>query len=112
MHAPTEVSQLDHTKAVEQVLRLDVPMNNVLRVDVSERLADLEDVARGLDFVIPALRLAFKVFVELTLGTILQDQVYPVIVVEEAVQLNHILVPQVALNFDLSAQLVRYVTLE
>ena len=62
-------------------------MNNVLRVDVSERLADLEDVARGLDFVIPALRLAFKVFVELTFGTVFEYEVYLLFVVEEAVKL-------------------------
>ena len=59
MHAPTEVGQFDHTQAVEQVLRLDVPVNNVLRMNVSERLADLEDVARSLYLVISALRLAF-----------------------------------------------------
>ena len=73
MHAPTKVGQLDYTQAVEQVLRLDIPVDDVLRMNVLERLADLKDVTSGLDFVIAAVWLAFEVLVELTLGTVLQD---------------------------------------
>lgn len=69
MHAPTEVGQLDRAEAIEKVLWLDVPMDDVLLVDVLERLDHLPDVVRS--FLLRVLLLCFQVFVEFTLGAVL-----------------------------------------
>ena len=54
MDTPAEISQLNHTKAVEKILWLDITVDNVLRVNVLERLADLEDVVSCLLLIVAA----------------------------------------------------------
>ena len=73
MYAPSKVCKLDRTKAVEQVLWLDVPVDYILRVDVLEGLAHLRDVVRRLGFRVARGWLTFQVFVELTLRAVLKD---------------------------------------
>ena len=104
MHAPTEVGQLDRAEAIEKVLWLDVPMDDVLLVDVLERLDHLPDVVRS--FLLRVLLLCFQVFVEFTLGAVLENQVDLIFVEEEAVELNNVRVSQMTLDLDLSPQLV------
>ena len=60
-------------------------MNDVLRVDVLEGLTDLKDVLSRLLLCVVFIRLSFEVFVELSIGAILQDEVYLVVIIEEAV---------------------------
>ena len=112
VHTPPEIGQLDHTQAIEKVLGLDVPMDDVLRVDVLERFAHLKDVVSCPLLVVAASWLALEVFVQFALRTVLQDQVDPIVVIEEAIQLHHVLMPQVALYLDLSTQLMRNRVLE
>lgn len=104
MHAPAKVCQLDSAEAIEQVLRLDIPVDNVLRVDVLESLDHLPDVVRCLLLRVALLRA--EVLVELPFWAVLEDEVDLVLVEEEAVELDDVGVAQMALDLDLSSQLV------
>ena len=67
-------------------------MNDVLRVDILKSLADLKDVAGSSLFSVTASGLRVLVLIELSFGTILEDQVDLICIVEESVQLNDVLV--------------------
>ena len=110
VHTPPEVSQLDRAQAVQQIFRLDVPVDYVLRVDVLQGLDHLPDVVCCLDLGVAAL--CPQIFVELTLRAILQDQVNLVVIEEEAVELNNVRVAQVALDLNLPPKLVLNATLQ
>ena len=77
-------------------------MNDVLRVDVLEGLADLKDVLSRLLLCVVFIRLSFEVFVELSIGAVFQDEVYLVVIIKEAIKLHDVLVAQMTLNLDLS----------
>ena len=86
MYAPPKVSQLDHTKTVEQVLWLYISVDNIFRVDVLECLANLQNVSCCFCFRVAAKRLVvFKVFVQFTLRAVLEDKVDLILVVKEAI---------------------------
>jgi len=112
VHTPAVVGELDNAEAVEQVLRLDIPMNDVLRVNVLQGLTYLENVAGRFLLRVMALRLRFQVLVQLALGAVLEDQIDLVIIEEESVELHHILVAQVAVNLHLSPQLMGYLRIQ
>lgn len=104
VHAPPEVGQLDlAVDADEDVLGLDVPVDDVLAVQVAQRARHLRDVLRGLP--LGEAVLAAQVLVELALAGELDDQEHALAVVEVAVQLQDVGVPQVALDLDLAAHL-------
>ena len=44
VYTPSKVSKFYRSETVQQVFRLDVPMNYITRVDILERLNDLQDV--------------------------------------------------------------------
>lgn len=91
MDAPAEVSKLDRAKGVEQVLWLDVPVDDILRVDIFERLDDLKNVIGRFFFRISLL--GSQVFVELSFRAVLEDEVDLVVIEEEAVKLDDMWVP-------------------
>ena len=71
MHTPTVVSELDDTKAVEQVFRLYVPVDDVLGVNVLQSLAHLIDIACSC--LLREVALFFQLLVQLALRAVLQD---------------------------------------
>ena len=71
MDTPPEISQLDHTKAVEQVLRLNVSVDYILGVNIFESLTDLKDVAGRFLLAVPLVGLILQVLVEFTFRAIL-----------------------------------------
>ena len=70
MYTPPEISQLDHTKAVEKVLRLNVSVDYILGVNIFESLTDLKDVAGRFLLAVPLVGLTLQVFVELTVRAV------------------------------------------
>lgn len=112
MHTPSKVTQLDCAKRVEEILRLDITMHDVFLVEILEGLNHLADVV-GTPFLSKVLvRLVLELLVEFTFGTVLQDQVNPFFIIEEAIHLENVLVSQMALDFNLSSQLVLYARFE
>lgn len=111
MNAPAIISEFDDAQAIEKVFWLDISMDNVLRVNILERLADLVNVPCGFFLGVVLIGLFLQVLVELALRTVLQDHINLVIIVEEAIELHDVLVVQVAVNFDFPAQLVSHVRL-
>ena len=81
-------------------------MDDVLRVDILHSLADLVNVVSCLGLRVLSIRLSLQFFVKLTLRAVLQNQVDLVFVVEEAIELDYILVAKMAVDLDLSPQLV------
>ena len=81
-------------------------MNDALCMDVLQGLDDLIDIACCLFLGVVAAWLRLEVFVEFSLGTVLQNEIDLVLVIEEAVQLHDVGVLQVALNLNLASQLV------
>lgn len=73
MHTPAVVCELNYAQAVQKILRLDVPMDDILRMNVFEGLADLVDVTSGFLLGIVAVLRRLELFVQLTLGTVFQD---------------------------------------
>ena len=63
-------------------------------------------------FRISTIGLSLKVFVELALGTILEDEIYFLFIMKKAIKLNDIFVTKMTLNLNLSSQLVRNLTLD
>ncbi len=53
MHTPAKVCQFYNSQTVEEILRFDIPMNNVLAVDVLERLANLMYVVSCQRLLVP-----------------------------------------------------------
>ena len=75
-------------------------MDYILTVDVLEGVAHLKNIiGRQWLWVFTD---CFQGFVELTIVTVLQDQVDLLIIVEEAIELHNVLMSQVALDFNLT----------
>lgn len=105
VHAPPEIGNLDlPVDAHEDILGLDIPMDNVLAVEVAQRRSHLRNVLRGLPLGEPVL--AAQVLVQLALAGELEDQKDALAVVEVAVQLEDVGVSQVALDLNLAANLL------
>ena len=105
VHGPAEVGELDHVVLAEQyVLGLEIAVDDVQAVQVLHRPDHLAHVARSPPLVEPARLL--EVAVELPPGRVLEDDVDPPVVEEEAVHPEDVLVPQVGVDLDLPPQLV------
>lgn len=105
MDAPAEVGDLDlAVDAHEDVLGLDVPVDDVLAVQVAQGAGHLGDVLRGLP--LGEAVLAAQVLVQLALGGELEDQEDALAVVEVPEELQDVGVPQVALDLDLAPHLL------
>lgn len=110
MDRPAEVGDLEVVvEADEEVLRLDVPVDDVLAVAVEQRAGQLRDKCGrcALVKVLPVL----EDLVELPLGGIFEDEVDTGVIVEVAEEAEDVGVPQVGLDLNLSAQLVLHVGL-
>lgn len=91
---PAEVADLDlAVNTDEDVLRFDVPVHDVLLVEIFERRGHLGDVLRGFPLGEPLL--PPEVLVQLALPGELQDQEDPFTVVEMAEQSQDIRVSEV-----------------
>ena len=112
MYAPAKISKLDGTKAIQQILWLDITMNDVFRVDVLQCLAHLKNVASWLLLRERQHDLALQVLVELALWTVLQDQIDLILVKEKAIKLHDIWMSQMALDLNFPKQLVHHSFLE
>lgn len=105
MHAPAEIRYLDLAMDAHQyILGLDIAMDDVLAVEVAQRVCHLRDILRRLPLRKP--RFLAEVLVQLSAAGKLEDQEDPVGVVEVAVELEDVGVPQVALDLDLALHLL------
>ena len=87
----------------QDVLRLDVPMDDVVVVHEVKGVADLLNDPSDLLFLKATFLL--QLVIEVASWTVLQHQVEVLLVVEESVQLSYIWMLQVALDLDLTCQL-------
>mmetsp|Transcript_21606 Transcript_21606/g.44583 ORF Transcript_21606/g.44583 Transcript_21606/m.44583 type:complete len:271 (-) Transcript_21606:618-1430(-) len=105
VHTPPEIRNLDIVVRPEkQILRLDIPVNDVLRMAVTKRLTEIANELGRRPLRKPPL--GSEPLVQLSARTVLQNQIDVLIVVEIAVHPQDVLVPQMRLDFDLAAQLV------
>lgn len=104
MHAPPEIGNLElAVDADEDVFGLDVPVDNVLAVQITQGRRHLGNVLGSLPFreaVLPA-----QVLVQFPLAGELENQKHALIVVEVAKHLQDIGMTEVALNLNLAADL-------
>lgn len=102
--APSKIPNLELSiDPKEQVFRFDVPMDNVLVMEIHQRVRHLVDVPRT-----PSLReraVLAQLLVELAFARKLEHEKDPLLVVEVAVQSEHIRVSQVLLYLDLPPDL-------
>lgn len=104
MHAPSEIRNLELTMDTDEyVLRFDIPMNHMFPVQELQRRRHLGNIRRGLPFWEPSF--ATKMFIQLPRFSKFQNQEYPLAVVEMAVKLEDVGVPEVALDFNFSLDL-------
>lgn len=104
MDAPAEIRDLDLAVDADQdVLRLDIPVDNMLAVQVSQRGSHLGNVLGGLPLG-EAVRAA-KMLIQLALAGELQDQKDTLAVVEVAEHLQDARMAQVALDLNLTTDL-------
>lgn len=98
VHCPPEVADLHHLLVHEDVLRLDVPVDDVLLVHVLDCLGDLlNDLP---DFLLTVCSLPFlKVFKQIVAQAGLQQEVHILVVHEEVVEAHDVGVVEVALDF-------------
>ena len=102
---PAEVGDLDLAlRPDEEVLRLDVAVDDVLRVAVGQGLAEVGDVPGRGALGEPAAVGQF--LVQLASGTVLEDEVDALLVEEVAEHPEDVAVAQVGLDLDLAAELM------
>jgi hypothetical protein len=107
-----EIICVEAYQTVKQVLRLDISMDHVFGVEVLQGLAHLPDVVGSCRLLVPLIRLLLQVLVEFASRGVLKNQVYLLVVPEEAIHPENVLMPQVRLNLYLSAQLVLHIRFE
>lgn len=93
----------------DYVLRLDVPMSDVLTVQVVDPVEHIPQLVAGLRLLEGLLFPQHRV--ERAFLHVLQDQVHVLLVIEDAVELEDIGVAEVELHFDLHHQLVLHFVL-
>ena len=104
VHGPPEVRELEvAVQADENVLRLDVAVNDVLRVAVVDCVRHLNDVTR-CRLLVEALCVA-EHLEELAARGVLDDEVDARLVPEVSVEPDDVRVAEVGLDLDLAAQL-------
>lgn len=105
MHTPPKVPNLQLAiNPQQQILRLDIPMNHMLRMEVTQRIGHLVDIPRA-----PLLREASmlgELLVQLALPRKLEHEEYPLLVVKVTVQTQDVRVSQVLLDLDLAPDLL------
>ena len=105
VHTPPKVADFQFTiEPEEEVLGLDVAVNDMLRVEVTERVCHLVDVARRA--LLGEASVLRELLVELALARELQHKEDALLVVEVAVEAHDVRVPQVLLNLDLAPNLL------
>lgn len=87
-------------------------MNHVLRVDVHQCLTDLFYVACSDPLCEPTLWLLLHFFIKLAFRCVLENQIDALFIVKKSVELQDIRMSQVALNFNLSLELVSDVCMQ
>mmetsp|Transcript_17137 Transcript_17137/g.44098 ORF Transcript_17137/g.44098 Transcript_17137/m.44098 type:complete len:246 (-) Transcript_17137:56-793(-) len=111
MHSPAEVRDLQRVlQANQYILRLDVAMDDVLRVAILDRLHHLLEIPRGPRLGEGAAALQQRV--ELTAWRHLKHKVHALLIVEVAVQPQDVDVPAMRLDLDLTAKLVLHSVLD
>ncbi len=104
MYGPSEIGELDDVViADEYVFRFEVAVYDVHAVQVLHRFYHLPHVDCCLSFGQCASIAQY--FVELSSGRVLQDDVDSLLVEEEPVHSQHVLMPEVGMDLDLSSQL-------
>lgn len=88
----------------EEVLRLDVPVDDVLCVAVAQSPGEFQDVLRAL--ALPEASLGLEVLIKLAAGAVLENQVNPLVVKEVSVKAKDVDMAKVRLNLNFPAQLV------
>ena len=82
------------------ILRLDVSMDDPIAVEVGNSFVDI--VKDHQNLVLGKLFALFDHFKEMIARAVLHHEVYVVFVVEEAVELDHVGVTEIELNFYLA----------
>lgn len=104
VHAPPEICNLQLTiQAYEDVLRLDIPMHDMLGVQVQQRVRHLVYIPRTA--AVAKAPLLSQLFIQLAFGGELEHKEDARGVVEVAVESQDVGVAQVLLDFDLAADL-------
>mmetsp|Transcript_12027 Transcript_12027/g.30948 ORF Transcript_12027/g.30948 Transcript_12027/m.30948 type:complete len:209 (+) Transcript_12027:209-835(+) len=108
MHRPTKIGNLQlPLESQQEVLGLDVTVDHVFLVDVSQRLAELLDVESGARFREPRHRL--QLFVQLPPRGVFKDEIHSGLVVEVRVQPEDVWMPQMGLVLDFPPELMFHV---
>lgn len=105
VHAPAEIANLElAVDTQEEILWLDVPMNDVLGVEVGERIGHLIDV----DGAAPLREGAVlcELLVELALSGKLEHEEDALLIVEITVKTEDVWVSEVLLDLDLATDLL------
>ena len=106
MDRPPEVRNFDGAHAVQQVLRLDVPVDHVLVVQIPQSKRQLTNVVCRSSLSEALVWLLFELFVKFTTWRVLKNKINFLFVPEETVHAQDIFMPKMALNFDFSSELV------
>lgn len=110
MDTPSKVGNLElAVDANQDILRLDVSMDDMLSMEIPKSRCHLGNVVSGLPLWEPVL--ATKMLVQLALSGKLENQKDALAVMEVAIQLEDVGVPQIALNLNLSSNLLLHTTM-
>ena len=109
VHAPPEVCNLQRAQTIQQILRLYVPMDDILLMHVCQRLAQLQYIIGGPFLSESSFWLLFEFLEEFTAWSVFQDEVDLVFIVEKAMHFEDVFVLQMCLDLDFSPELVLHV---
>lgn len=105
VHAPAEIPNLELTiDAEEKVLGLDVSMNDVLGVEVRQRVGHLVDVDRAAS--LREATVLCELLVELALAGEFEHEKNALFVMEIAVEAEDVWMSEVLLDFDFATDLL------
>ena len=105
VNAPAKIGDFDFpVDADEDVFGLNVAVDNMFAVEITQRGGHLRNILRGLPLGKPVL--AAQVLIQLSLTSKLQNQKHALAIVEVSVKLKDVGVAQIALDLDFAAHLL------
>lgn len=111
MDGPTKIRKFDLIVNRQQyILRLDIPMNDILLMQILQPLYHLIYHLRRLLLLKPLLLL--QQLIQLAVGCVFHDDIDLSLIVEVTVHLEDVRVLQVAVDLDLAPQLENYVAVD
>lgn len=103
INCPSEITNLEHSKTIQYVLRLDIPMNDTIRVQVANSTNYLSEIV-AWQFLCKICFLS-DLSKEASIGGKLQQQIYLLFIIKKPIHFEDIWMVRIHLDLDLLDQL-------